>query len=34
VLVSAALRGAVQEADIYPSVTGSDHCPVSITMDL
>ena len=33
-LVSAALRGHVTAAQIHPKVTGSDHCPVSITVDL
>ncbi len=32
VLVSSALRGAVQAADIHADVMGSDHCPVSITL--
>ena len=32
-LVSAALKGKVAAADIHPAVTGSDHCPVSITLD-
>jgi exodeoxyribonuclease-3 len=32
VLVSAALRGAVQKAEIHADVMGSDHCPVSITL--
>lgn len=32
VLVSAALRGAVQAADIHADVMGSDHCPVSISL--
>ncbi|MGH8143010.1 MAG: exodeoxyribonuclease III [Steroidobacteraceae bacterium] len=34
VLVSAALRTAVTSAAIHPDVMGSDHCPVSITLDL
>jgi exodeoxyribonuclease-3 len=34
VLVSTALQGAIKEAQIYPAVVGSDHCPVSITLDL
>jgi len=34
ILVSAALRDAVKAADIPPDVMGSDHCPVSITLDL
>lgn len=33
-LVSAALRDKVKAAAIYPQVMGSDHCPVSITLDL
>ncbi|MGE0384712.1 MAG: exodeoxyribonuclease III [Gammaproteobacteria bacterium] len=33
VLVSATLRDAVQAADIHPDVMGSDHCPVSITLE-
>jgi exodeoxyribonuclease-3 len=33
VLVSAQLRGAVGAADIHADVMGSDHCPVSITLD-
>lgn len=32
ILVSAALRGAVKAAAIHPEVTGSDHCPVSVTL--
>jgi len=34
VLVSAQLRGAVKSAEIHPAIMGSDHCPVSITIDL
>jgi exodeoxyribonuclease-3 len=34
VLVSAALRDKVIAADIHPAVMGSDHCPVSVTLDL
>lgn len=34
VLVSSALRGAVKSADIHPDIMGSDHCPVSVTLDL
>jgi exodeoxyribonuclease-3 len=33
VLVSPRLRGAVKAAEIHPEVMGSDHCPVSITLD-
>jgi exonuclease III len=31
--VSAALRNAVKSAQIHANVMGSDHCPVSITLD-
>jgi exodeoxyribonuclease III len=34
VLVSESLRDKVKSADIHPKVMGSDHCPVSITLDL
>ena len=34
VLVSASLAGKVKEARIHPDVMGSDHCPVSIVIDL
>jgi exodeoxyribonuclease-3 len=34
ILVSDALRGKVTAADIHCDVMGSDHCPVSITLDL
>lgn len=33
VLVSASLRKHVKKAEIHPAVMGSDHCPVSITLD-
>ena len=33
VLVSAKLRSAVKAAKIHADVMGSDHCPVSITLD-
>jgi exodeoxyribonuclease-3 len=33
VLASKSLRGAVKGAEIHPTVMGSDHCPVSITLD-
>lgn len=33
-LVSAQLRGAVRAAEIHADVLGSDHCPVSTTLDL
>lgn len=34
ILVSPKLRGALHSANIYPQVTGSDHCPVGITLDI
>lgn len=34
VLVSAALKDKVKSADIHPQVMGSDHCPVSVTLDI
>jgi exodeoxyribonuclease-3 len=34
VLVSAALRSHVKAAAIHADVMGSDHCPVSVTLDL
>ena len=34
VLVSPQLRSAVKAADIHADVLGSDHCPVSITLDI
>lgn len=34
VLVSANMRGAIVEAEILNDVTGSDHCPVSVTLRL
>jgi len=34
VLVSAALQAKVKAAEIYPAVMGSDHCPVSVTLDI
>jgi exodeoxyribonuclease III len=34
VLVSASLRSAVKAADIHADIMGSDHCPVSITLDI
>lgn len=33
-LVSTKLKAKVTSADIYPNVMGSDHCPVSITLDV
>jgi exodeoxyribonuclease-3 len=34
VLVSQQLRTAVTGAGIHPTVMGSDHCPVSVTLDV
>jgi exodeoxyribonuclease-3 len=34
VLVSASLKGNVTAADIHPNVMGSDHCPVSVTLNI
>ncbi len=34
VLVSQSLKNNVKAADIHPDVMGSDHCPVSITLDV
>lgn len=34
VLVSASLRDRVTAADIHPTIMGSDHCPVSVTLDI
>jgi len=33
-LVSASLKDKVTAADIHPAVMGSDHCPISVTLDL
>lgn len=33
-LVSASLKDKVTAADIHPDIMGSDHCPVSITLDV
>lgn len=33
-LVSASLKDKVKSAKIHPDITGSDHCPVSIEIDL
>ncbi len=32
VLVSASLKDKIKNAEIHPGITGSDHCPVSITL--
>ncbi|HSW99198.1 MAG TPA: exodeoxyribonuclease III [Candidatus Saccharimonadales bacterium] len=34
VLVSAGLKDKVKDAQIHPKVMGSDHCPVSITLEV
>jgi exodeoxyribonuclease-3 len=33
-LVSASLKDKVREAEIHPAVMGSDHCPISVTLDI
>ena len=33
-LVSGSLKDKVKAADIHPAVMGSDHCPVSVTLDV
>lgn len=33
-LVSSSLRDRVKAANIHPDVMGSDHCPVSVTLDI
>lgn len=33
-LVSDCLKGQVQTASIYPEITGSDHCPVALELEL
>jgi exodeoxyribonuclease-3 len=33
-MVSGSLKSQVKAADIHPKVLGSDHCPVSVTLDL
>ncbi|HSX15180.1 MAG TPA: exodeoxyribonuclease III [Candidatus Saccharimonadales bacterium] len=33
-LVSEALKAKVKAADIYPKYMGSDHCPLSVTLDI
>jgi exodeoxyribonuclease III len=33
-LVSASLRSKVKSAEIHPLIMGSDHCPISITIDI
>ena len=33
-LISSALKSKVKAAEIHPKVLGSDHCPVSVTLDV
>ncbi len=33
-LVSRTLKSAVVQAEIHPNILGSDHCPVSVTLDI
>lgn len=33
-LASESLRSSIASADIHPKVMGSDHCPVSVTLDI
>jgi len=33
-IVSEDLRGSIREAEILPEVQGSDHCPVTVTLEL
>lgn len=33
-LISAVLKEKVKQAEIHPSIMGSDHCPISIRLDL
>lgn len=33
-LVSESLRDKVKAADIHPKIMGSDHCPISVTLDI
>ena len=33
-LVSTSLKNKVTAADIHPQIMGSDHCPVSVTLDI
>jgi exodeoxyribonuclease-3 len=33
-LVSQALKAKLKAADIHPQIMGSDHCPISVTLDL
>jgi exodeoxyribonuclease-3 len=33
-LVSDSLKDKVKAADIHPQILGSDHCPISVTLDI
>ena len=33
-IVSDRLRDKIAQADIYPEITGSDHCPVGLRLEL
>jgi exodeoxyribonuclease-3 len=33
-LVSAALKNSVKDAAIHPKIMGSDHCPITVTLDI
>jgi len=33
-LVSNSIKSKVKKADIHPAVMGSDHCPISVTLDI
>ena len=33
-IVSESLKPQITASDTYPSITGSDHCPISLTLDL
>ncbi len=33
-MVSSSLKSKVKAADIHPTILGSDHCPVSVTLDI
>ncbi len=34
VMVSSVLKGKVKAADTHPKIMGSDHCPISVTLDV
>lgn len=33
-LISSTLKDKVKDADIHPKILGSDHCPISVTLDI